>query len=118
VCWRDLFLSVLTQGHPAEAIGAFGLGTEHIVKSMYQYVIEALKFVPDLDPKDTCFFVLHTSVDEHHNAALHRIACEFAYTEEGRVALRRGMLKVLNLRSVFWDAMLARALKLDTNPCY
>jgi pyrroloquinoline quinone (PQQ) biosynthesis protein C len=109
ICWRDLFTSILTQEQPAEAVGAFGLGTEHIVSPIYQHIIRALAYTPELSARDTCFFVLHIAVDDHHKEALEHIACDYAVTEEGRIALRRGMLKALNLRSCFWDGMLIRA---------
>ena len=42
-------------------------------------------------------------------ATLEAISADFARTEEGRVGLRRGMLKALSLRTAFWDWLLDRA---------
>ena len=109
ICWRDLFLTVLTHGTPAEAIGALGLGTETIVSTMYRPFLDAIAHVGDLEPADTVFFPLHTAVDDHHQEVLRQIAVDHAGTEAGRRGLRHGMLKALQLRSAFWDWMHARA---------
>lgn len=110
LCWREMFLAVLTHGAPAEAVGALGLGTENIVRTIYQPFVRALGSIPGLSPRDTVFFPLHTTVDDHHQETLQAISASFATTTEGRVALRRGMLKSLSLRASFWDWMLARAM--------
>ena len=64
----------------------------------------------DLLAEDTVFFPLHIVVDDQHQATLETISAEFARAEEGRLGLRRGMLKALSLRSAFWDWLHARAL--------
>ena len=109
VCWRELFLEVLRQGSPAEAIGALGLGTENIVSTMYQPFVAVLPAL-GLDGPDTVFFPLHTAVDDDHQEVLQSIAVSYASTPEGRADLRRGMLKALQCRSAFWDWLYARAL--------
>ena len=111
ICWRELFLQLLANGSPAEALGALGLGTENIVSAIYGYFIKALDGLGNLDPRDTVFFKLHAAVDDHHQASLHAIAVDFASTNQGRADLRRGMLKALMLRTIFWDWMYERALQ-------
>lgn len=108
VAWRELLLATLSHGSAAEAIGALGLGTEHIVRTIYAPFVAALART-DLDLRDTVFFALHTTVDDHHQATLAAIARDFAQTPEGLAGLRRGMVKALSLRCGFWDWMLARA---------
>lgn len=108
-CWRELFHALLVQGTPSEAIGALGLGTENIVRTIYTPFVSALTRCGDLPPRDTVFFTLHVAVDDHHEATLQSIASDFAATEEGRLGLRRGMLKALSFRSAFWDWLLERA---------
>lgn len=110
LCWREMFLAVLMHGAPAEAVGALGLGTENIVRTIYAPFERALARVPEISPRDSVFFPLHTTVDDHHQATLQAIAASFADTFEGRAALRRGMLKSLALRASYWDWMLARAM--------
>lgn len=107
VIWRDMLLNVLGHGTPAEAIGALGLGTEGIVRSIYEPITRAVQRLK-LSPRDTVFFPLHTLVDDEHQATLLAIA-KF-YARRSHVDLRRGMLKALQLRSVFWDWLYARAL--------
>jgi pyrroloquinoline quinone (PQQ) biosynthesis protein C len=110
VAWRDLFLQVLGNS-AAEGLGALGLGTENIVRTIYGPFVKAVARLGELSPRDTVFFPLHTAVDDHHQATLQALSVDHAQTAEGRSELRRGMLKALQLRSAFWDWMLARALE-------
>lgn len=107
VIWREMLLNVLGHGSSAEAIGALGLGTEGIVRSIYAPITRAVQRL-NLAPSATVFFPLHTLVDDEHQATLLSIA-KF-YARRTHVDLRRGMLKALQLRSVFWDWLYARAL--------
>jgi pyrroloquinoline quinone (PQQ) biosynthesis protein C len=109
-CWRECLFSVLAHGSPAEAVGALGLGTEHIVRTMYGHFVAAIDRLGTIAPRDAVFFVLHTAVDDHHQATLRGIAVDYAMTTEGTDDLRRGMLKALQLRSAFWDWLHERAL--------
>ena len=110
ICWRETFLSVLANGSPAEAVGALGLGTEQIVSTIYLPFTRAIARVPELSPRDSVFFPLHTSIDDHHQKTLQKIAAELVNDASTARELRRGMLKALNLRSAFWDWMYSRAL--------
>jgi pyrroloquinoline quinone (PQQ) biosynthesis protein C len=107
VVWREMLLSVLGHGSPAEAVGALGLGTEGIVREIYAPITRAIQRL-ELAPRDTVFFPLHTVVDDEHRATLLSIAT--SYARRGHPDLRRGMLKALQLRSAFWDWLHARAL--------
>ncbi|MFM8524107.1 MAG: hypothetical protein ACKOCM_00545 [Cyanobacteriota bacterium] len=60
------------------------------------------------------FFPLHTSVDDHHQESLRRIAADFATTPEGRRDLTSGMHKALALRDSFWSWLLERARRVPT----
>lgn len=111
VCWREMFLSVLAGGSLAEAIGALGLGTETVVRDLYQPLVRAIARL-DLDPADTVFFPLHTAVDDHHQATLLAIARDHARTPAGRADVAKGMRKALALRASFWDWLYERALTL------
>ncbi len=110
ICWRDLFLAVLVNGSPAEAVGALGLGTETIVSTMYKPFVAAIAQLGDIDGADAVFFPLHTAVDDHHQETLREIAVDHARTPEGRRGLQHGMLKALQLRCAFWDWMYERAM--------
>jgi pyrroloquinoline quinone (PQQ) biosynthesis protein C len=111
--WRKLFLQILASGSPAEALGAFGLGAENIVRTIYGPFVTAIGRLGDLAPRDTVFFPLHTVVDDNHQATLQAISATFAGSEAGRAGLRRGMLESLQLRAGFWDWMLERAINLN-----
>ena len=110
ICWRETFLSLLANGSPAEAVGALGLGTEQIVSTIYLPFTRAISRVRELSPRDSVFFPLHTSIDDHHQITLQKIAAELVNDASTARELRRGMLKALNLRSAFWDWMYSRAL--------
>lgn len=109
VCWRDMLLSVLSLGSAAEAVGALGLGTEHIVATIYKPFVKAIARQGVLAPRDTVFFPLHTLVDDAHQAILRDIATDFAASEQGRLDLAKGMHKALALRESFWSWMHERA---------
>jgi pyrroloquinoline quinone (PQQ) biosynthesis protein C len=110
VCWREMFLALLSGGTPAEAVGALGLGTETIVATIYQPFVAAIARLNTLQSRDMVFFPLHTLVDDHHQATLRAIAVDFADTPTSRVDLAKGMHKALALRNSFWDWLYQRAL--------
>ena len=117
ICWRELFLSILSNGSPAEALGALGLGTENVVSTMYEYFLPALN-VLEVPGSETVFFPLHAAVDDHHQATLLDISRHFASTAQGRIDLLKGMRKALALRAGFWDWLQIRAMtmgKCDEN---
>lgn len=107
--WRTRLLALLTNGSAAEAVGALGLGTENIVRTIYGPFVRALARL-ELPPADTVFFPLHTVIDDHHQATLQRIAADCAGSAPGRAGLRQGMHAALDLRAVFWDWLYRRAL--------
>lgn len=109
VCWREMFLSILSGGTAAQAIGALGLGTESIVQAIYKPFVAAIQRLGSLSPEATVFFPLHTAVDDHHQATLRSIAVDFAATSQGREDLAKGMVKALALRVSFWDFLYERA---------
>ena len=113
VAWRELLLSVLSQGSAAEALGALGLGTEGIVPALYPSFVQALQRIGTLPARDGVFFALHTLVDDHHQATLHTLACKVATTPEGRHGLALGMTKALGLRDAFWSWLHQRALAME-----
>lgn len=113
VCWREMLLSVINMGSPAEAIGALGLGTESIVPDLYAPFVQAIGRHGGLHPRDTVFFPLHTLVDDAHQATLRQIAISHAVTNAGERDLARGMYKALALRDSFWSWLHERALRMD-----
>ena len=106
----DNKMRAICSQHVAAAIGAIGLAGELGVSRIYSYILRAIKRFTPLAPREYVFFTLHTQMDGEHTKALLAIAADFAGTEEGREQLTQGMNKALSARSVFWDAMLERAL--------
>jgi pyrroloquinoline quinone (PQQ) biosynthesis protein C len=113
VCWRESFYHLLADGSPAEAVGAIGLGTENVVNKIYSPIIRAIERMGTLDRREYVFFELHCEVDEDHHEALLKIAHDFADDPQNRLDLRKGMLKALGLRAMFWDWMHDRARQGD-----
>jgi pyrroloquinoline quinone (PQQ) biosynthesis protein C len=109
ICWREMFLAVLSGGSTAEALGAIGLGTENVVSTMYKHFLPAVEVLA-VDPSETVFFPLHAAVDDHHQETLMEISRHYAGTEAGRADLRKGMRKALTLRAGFWDWLHQRAM--------
>lgn len=111
--WRDLFLSVLSLGSAAEAVGALGLGTEGIVPLIYPPLRRAMERLGTVSPRDGVFFKLHTLVDDQHQASLLALARKLGASPRGRDDLALGMTKALALRDSFWNWLHQRALAMD-----
>ena len=110
--WREMFLNVLYSGSEAEVIGAIGIGTESIVKYIYKYITEGIQEHTDLKKYDYVFFELHSEIDDEHGKIMIQIAEDMVRDNPNSLAeIRKGMLKALSLRTMFWDMMLARANK-------
>ena len=113
VTWRDSFLELVSRGPVEVSVGALGLGTEHIVSTVYQPLVRAAHDA-GIDARDSVFFLLHTKVDDDHGVALSAIARDLASTAEGQSQLASGALQALELRARFWDYMLMRSLRRGT----
>jgi len=112
--WRELFLNVMYNGTAAEAIGAIGLGTESVVKHIYKFFTNAIQRHTDLRREDYVFFELHSEIDDEHGKIMIQIAEDFLNESLNNYnELRKGMLKALNLRVLFWDMMYERAKNLN-----
>jgi len=110
IIWREMFSSVISNASAAEAIGAVGLGTEAIVKHIYKYISNAIQNHTSLKQKDYVFFELHSEIDDEHGKIMIQIAEELSTeSPENYNELRKGMLKALNLRAMFWNNMRQRA---------
>ena len=112
--WRATFLDLLNGANAARAVGAIGLGTEGVVRKLYQPLAEACRRYPGLSRRDAVFFELHCLVDDDHAEALRNIASDLSRTDAGRDSLRMGMHQSLALRATFWDGMYRRALSMET----
>lgn len=110
--WREMFLNVVYNGSEAEVIGAIGIGTESIVKYIYKHVTLGIQAHTKLEKYDYVFFELHSEIDDEHGKIMIQIAEDMVEENpESLTEIRKGMLKALGLRAMFWDMMLERAKK-------
>lgn len=107
--WRSRFRRFLRQATPAQAVGALGLGTEGIVRPVYEQILRGIRATGMLSRPDYVFFELHCEVDDQHQKDLLAIARDLAVTPGALAELREGMLVALRLRCEVWDALGSRA---------
>lgn len=103
--WRDAFLELLRTASAPAAVGALGIGTEGIVRDVYQQILGGLENHTTLEADDYIFFTLHCLVDDQHQLDLLSIAADLSADEEGKRELTRGALAALDLRARYWDRM-------------
>ena len=108
--WRELFYTMISNGSAAEAIGAIGIGTESVVKFMYKHLTNAIQKHTSLTKEEYVFFELHSEIDDEHGELMLQIASDLLKENpDNYFDLRKGMLKALNLRAMFWENMYNRA---------
>lgn len=106
--WRQMFFHTLVLGAPAEAVGALALGGEALTQATFGSMLQAL-YRTDVDLEAGAYFAVQALVKPAAAEPLLDIAAGLARTGEGRLGLRRGMLKALTLRAARWDWLYARA---------
>lgn len=109
VRWRTRFLAYLEHATPAQAVGALGLGTELIVRPVYEQLLLGIRAEGSLRREDYVFFELHCLVDDQHQEDLLAIARELAAEPQGLRELGEGMRTALELRHDFWDHLIGSA---------
>lgn len=110
--WAKQFLA-LCEENQYIGIGAIGIGTELIVSSIYQKVLQALKVHTNLKPHEYVFFDLHSECDDEHAEQILLIVKDMAVDPEACEQIEYGANKALELRVAFWDAMLERSKSLS-----
>lgn len=108
VLWRDQFLH-LCEIDECVGIGALGIGTEFIVSSIYNQILEGLKAHSDLTMTERVFFDLHSHCDDEHAAQMLSIAKDLAIDSTACERIEYGAKMALKMRELFWDEMLVRA---------
>lgn len=111
VQWRTRFLQFLEGATPAQAVGALGLGTEHVVKPIYRQLLAGILALGTLRRDEFVFFELHCLVDDQHQQDLLAIAAQLAATPAEIAELQSGMRTALGLRCEFWDHLYRSALE-------
>ncbi|MFK7743085.1 MAG: TenA family transcriptional regulator [Planctomycetota bacterium] len=109
--WRERFLAFLNSATPAQAVGALGLGTEYIVRPIYEQLVRGIRQIGTLQRSEFVFFELHCLVDDKHQNDLLGIARDLAREAGGLAGLLSGMQTALVLRRQFWDQLYQRALE-------
>jgi pyrroloquinoline quinone (PQQ) biosynthesis protein C len=108
--WRTRFLSYLQNATAAQAVGALGLGTEHIVRPVYEQLLKGIIGTGTLRRDEFVFFELHCLVDDQHQQDLLEIARDLAAAPQGLAELRSGMQTALAMRCEFWDHLYSEIL--------
>lgn len=112
--WSKQFLQ-LCQMNECVGVGAIGIGTELIVPSIYNQILEGLKAHSDLTMTQYVFFNLHSVCDEKHAAQIALIAEDLARDSVAREQMEYGFKKAINMRVIFWDKMHERAQNFPTS---
>lgn len=116
VAWSQTFLDICLHGGEPQAVGALGIGTEGIVRHMYQQILAGIRIAwPEMTARDRAFFDLHAVMDDDHANTLRKIATKLAETRHGRRELAIGTVKAINARAVFFDHMLAYLHRTDAH---
>jgi len=106
--WSQRFLT-LCETNQCVGIGAIGIGTELIVSSIYNQILEGLKSHTQLTMQQRVFFDLHSQCDDEHAAQITLITKDLAQDELSSEQIEHGVQMAINLRTEFWDTMLTRA---------
>ena len=112
--WGKQFLQ-LCEVNELVGVGAIGLGTELIVSKIYSQILQGLQNHSTIEPRDYVFFDLHSQCDDEHAAQFISIAEELAVNEMAREQIEYGTKMAINMRVMFWDKMLERALQVTTS---
>ncbi len=106
--WSEQFLQ-LCEMNACVGVGAIGIGTELIVSSVYNQILEGLKAHSNLTMTQRVFFDLHSECDEEHAAQMILIAEDLAVDRSACEQIEYGVKMAINMRVMFWDKMLERA---------
>ena len=110
--WRRSFLHYLQSASPAAAVGALGFGTECVVGTIYEKLLQAMYASQNthLERSQCVFFELHTLLDDQHHHDLLVIANDLCTDADAREDMEEGMRSALIMRARFWGALHARAM--------
>ena len=106
--WSRKFLQ-LCETNECVGVGAIGVGTELIVASIYDQILEGLKAHTDLTLTQRVFFDIHSQCDEEHAAQMLLVTEALAQDADACEQIEFGIRSAIEYRTAFWDAMLERA---------
>ena len=109
--WSQQFLA-LCKTNECVGVGAIGIGTELIVASIYNQILDGLKAHSNLTMSQRVFFDLHSICDDEHAAQMLMITEGLAQDKKSCEQIEFGVQSAIDLRSSFWDMMHKRAQSL------
>jgi hypothetical protein len=109
VAWRELFLATLTQGSPAEAVGALYFGGGATTCALYEAAAATASAVSSLSPQDLAFVHVTAIWPPAYVGPMKAIVSDLAETPEGRRDLVKGMHKAMILRLGFFEFLSEQA---------
>ncbi len=88
-----------------ETLGAVGPGHEWAIPRMFPPLVQGIERSVALDPSALEYFRLHIDLDVKHGQMLEQCLNRWAGSEAHRDEIRRGALRSLEARAVFWSAL-------------
>ncbi len=88
-----------------ETLGAVGPGHEWAIPLMFPYLVQGIERSVPLEPSALEYFRLHIDLDVKHGQMLEQCLIRWAGSEANREEIRRGALRSLEARAVFWGAL-------------
>ena len=114
--WSRQFLQ-LCEMNECVGVGAIGIGTELIVSSIYNQILEGLETHTNLTMAEHVFFNLHSQCDEQHAEQIALITEDLARNSRACDQIEYGVKMAINMRVIFWDKMHERAQNFPTSAC-
>ena len=112
--WSYEFNILCSRQGVACALGALGLGTELVVRPIYEQILEGIKKYTDCTLEERVFFEVHAILDENHADVLKTQLLELQNDANHREQMAFGMTQALELRSQFFDQLHFRAKNHDS----
>jgi pyrroloquinoline-quinone synthase len=116
--WIQTMLD-LCRGPAAQAVGALGIASEGVVQPLYERILTAVgRAWPELSAYQRAFFELHVIADDGHAEELRRIGLDLLKNREtAPQEMACGVIKAIEVRASFFDAMYAAVVPQTLTPC-
>lgn len=106
--WARGFLNSIQACTELESLGMLSIGTESIVKFVYRDLLAGLRKTEKFTEQDLVFFTLHSEIDDEHSEIMLNILMELIEENpENIIEVEKGAKKALDLRTEFFDDILA-----------
>ncbi len=97
--------------HWLEGLGALGPGTECVVPSLYQPILSGVLKSGLVSEEAAIFWTIHVHCDDGHGKNIVESLSPHAADSENQKRIRRGMLRVLEARKRWFDALEAHVFR-------